>query len=125
MIPMNSAAHNQVYYVQTNENPTIRLGPLAIKPYTNNRNDIIKWTTTSPSFPGVSLKIENISILPLNEGSFSQKINVNTKNGDHIELIPLTMSIYNEKVRNRLFNSLDFDNEKDLQDYFLNSNFKA
>jgi hypothetical protein len=107
---------NQVYFVEC---PERIMNPIAIRPHI--RPNSIWWEDTSR---GTSIQIEKIDIEPKDPNRPPTKIEIQTKDGQHITLTALTLNIFNSKVRDHVAGKPSFDNDEKLIKYYMETDFE-
>lgn len=119
MNPVNSMKYEDVYYVEA-ENKK-HLNPIAIRP--KIFEDHIEWDDTSR---GGFAKYKEIKMEPSSGGSKENpnKIIVKTNEGDRIIFCRLNLDIYNDKVKEWVYDQPEFKSEKDLKEFYLDGMFR-
>lgn len=103
---------NHVYYVERAENGP-PFNPIAIRP--RIYVDRIEWEDTSN---GARISFKEIEV-----GQDQKKIKIISKEGYVVILSILTLALFDEKVRHRVAGNLQVKTDKELSDYYLNTNF--
>lgn len=113
-----------IYYVEA-ESKEQMFDPLAICP--RIRRGHVEWYTTSPSLPGVALKVKNIELMPhfVAENETPELIYLDTYDYRKITLHRITLQIYENSVRQQLAGKPIFESLNELKRYFLETNFQA
>jgi hypothetical protein len=104
----------ELVYIVSCDDPNLHLDPLAIRPtFESNK---VMWEDTGP---GTVVNMKN-AVMP---GNSPEKIEFETDKGQHITLTKLTVDLFNNKIRDRAAGHPEFHSDKELQDYYLNTNF--
>lgn len=114
---ITDAEHNLVYYVDCKEYQD-PMNPLAIRPRITDNT--IWWEDTGQW--GSQVKFTSIEKELTSDGS-GNKIVITAISGGKVTLLPLTVRIYNEKVRAHAAGSPEFVNDEELQEYYLSTAF--
>jgi hypothetical protein len=115
MNPINSK-YEDVYFVYAG--PKSKLNPIAIRPEIHE--NYMKWEDTSR---GGFASIAEIEMEPKDSTTNPQKILIKTLEGDKIIFLQLNLKIYNEKVRNWVYNQPKFNSDSEVKNFYLTTNF--
>ena len=115
---MNSIHHyDQVYFVEAPKN--MPMNPVAIRPEIFESK--VHWLDTSR---GVILELGQIDNMDTLDETPPEVIEITTQKGYHIRLKKLTLDIYNKSVKSRVMGSPSFKSDKDVQNFYLDSDFE-
>ena len=111
--------YNAVYYVDV-ANSRVSFNPIAIRPYL--QAGYVGWEDTVKSrlFKVVQ---ENSSYTNPSHTLFPEKISLKLDGNVNVNLIFLSVDLYNKKVKNSVIGCLEFDSDDALQQYYLSTNF--
>lgn len=106
-----------VYYVES----PMGLDPVAICPIVHE--SLIEWSTTSRSR---CVHYDKINTLDYDAGKKIPHLIKIEQGNIKIDLLYLTLKIFNEKLKGVVNRGeqLQFSSDKDVQDYYLNTNFQ-
>ncbi len=106
-----------VYFVKEFEE--LHINPVAIRPEYLFREDLhlgsVKWGDTSKGFQN---RIDEVKV-----DSTTSEIHLHTEDGDDLTLVKLTNALYNQHVREYVYDKPTFSSDEELQNYYLNNNF--
>ena len=120
MTPINSK-YEDVYFVYVDPKSKIKLNSIAIRPEIHPKEGFIEWEDTSR---GGYASIKSIKIKkPKGSSSSPQKILIKTKEGDKIFFVQLNLKIYNERVREEVYNQPKYDSDAEVKNYYLTTDF--
>ena len=105
-----------VYFVSCDD-PNLRLDPIAIRPTFEPHR--VMWEDTGT---GTILNMKR-SIIVSEKVELPEKIEIEIVNGKHITLTKMTVTLFNEHVRDQAAGNPDFRTNGELQEYYLNTNF--
>lgn len=107
---------NQVYYVDSSNFP-LALNPMAIRPKIHD--GFIEWEDTSR---GTLVEFRSIKKEPTPQGN---KFIIEAKRGGVVKLVPVTLELFNKYVKEMVAGSPVFHTDKELIDYYLQTDFYA
>ncbi len=109
--------YEAVYYVDAGSDSDFNL--VAIRPEIHS--DHMEWEDTSR---GGFASIQEIEMEPKGVTSTPpQKITIKTEEGDKIIFRQLNLNIYNEKVRDWVYNQPKFNSDAELKNFYLKTDF--
>lgn len=101
-----------VYYVESNEDSSVLVGmKVTIRQISNNHFVVSWWDPTHE-------RCMSASEINCEGDSFSFK-RISEEGGQTYYSRPMTLEIYNTRVKNRLFGKREFDNEEEMIKAFL------
>ncbi len=113
----NLTRYEDVYFVDAGSDS--EYNSVAIRPEIHN--DYMKWEDTSR---GGSASIQEIEMEPKGATSTPpQKITIKTEEGEKIIFWQLNLKIYNEKVRDWVYNQPKFNSDAELKNFYLKTDF--
>ena len=104
-----------VYYIESPSDNTVLVGvDVSITDYEvdGDSYSIVKWRDTVRERIMYAAEIKQ-------QGDFLTFRREDREGGGHYYFMPMNLEVYNSKVRQRLVNGLDFENEDDLINAFL------
>lgn len=104
-----------VYYIESPSDNTVLVGvDVSITDYEvdGDSYSIVKWRDTARERIMYAAEIKQ-------QGDFLTFRREDREGGGHYYFMPMNLEVYNSKVRQRLVNGLDFENEDDLINAFL------
>ena len=114
---MQPVTYEAVYYVQSDEDE-LKVNPIGIRPHITN--NMVWWDDTNPS-RGTSFSIKKINAVKGEKPP--EKIEIITDEGKKVTLTYLTLDVYNKNIRDKVPGKPSFHNNKELQDFYLTTNF--
>lgn len=114
---------NEVYFVESK--PPKSAAMIAIRP--EIQAEYMEWEDTNR---GHYVNIDKIKVEPdmpdNDDGTFTpDKILVVSREGEKFIFSKLTLDLYNQKVREWVWGQPKFESEKELKDYYLDTDFQA
>ena len=104
-----------VYYVESPDDDSVLVGiDVSIDTYENDKKTIITWFDTTHE------RIMTAAETQVNDKYFAFK-RTEEEGGGTYYFAPMDLSLYNERVKNKLIDGKDFDNRDDLIDAFLDT----
>lgn len=104
-----------VYYIESPDDDTVLVGiDVSINRYENDQKTIITWFDTTHE------RIMTAAETQENDKYFAFK-RIEEEGGGTYYFAPMDLSLYNERVKNKLIDGKDFDNRNDLIDAFLDT----
>lgn len=117
---------NGVYIPEAGLSDT-ELNFIAIRPTINLKRNRIEWEDTSQGtwFKYINVNFDSLSYDDIKKGSIPQKISIITEDSKIINLV-FASKIYEEVIKSKFVNQKNFqgfENDQELQNYFLNNSF--
>lgn len=123
-------SYDKVYYVES-DNPQSSRSPIAIQPQLD-LFQVIWDTNTSSKETTIAIKtleIDSKKITHFHElpNLAPRTIKILSTSGEIISLTLLTLQIFTEHVKTKVAGerNLNFTSDQEVQDYYLNTNFKS
>ncbi len=115
---MQPVTYEAVYYVQSDED-NLKVNPIGIRPHIVK--NMVWWDDTNPT-RGTSFTVRKVDAAT---GNKPEKIEILTDDGKKVTLTYLTLDIYNKNIRNKVPGKPSFHTDKELQDFYLTTDFSG
>lgn len=117
-----------VYFVKLEESDPEIYNPVAIKPTFNENKHLAFWEDTSEKGKVIYYTekfFDSVSEKEIKNGQIPQKISIIANDQKKYSLLYLTKQIYDENVKTQVYNPLDFENDSEVQKYYLETDFSG